>query len=64
MPLGEERRRITGDERFELGRDLFRGSPKRSEAMLVVGPSGGCGATEGRKGGRRRRSQQFGVAQG
>ena len=47
MPLGEERWWIAGRERLELGSDLFRGSAKCSEAMLVVGPSGGCGATQG-----------------
>ena len=64
MPFRKEPRRIAGDQRLELGRDFLRGSAKRSEAMLVVGPSGGCIAAHCRKGGRRRRSQQFGVAQG
>ena len=64
MPLGEERWRIAGCKRLELGSDLIAGPAKGGEAMLVVGPSGGCGATQGREGGRRRRTQQFGVAQG
>ena len=46
MPLGEERRRIAGDERLQLGRDLIRGSPKRSEAMRLFTLATSLGGVE------------------
>ena len=64
MPFGEERGRIAHYKRLELRSDLIAGLAKGSEAMPVVGPLSGCGATQGREGGRHRRTQQFGVAQG
>ena len=64
MPLCQARRRIARYKRLELRSDLITGPAKGGEAMLVVGPSSGCGATYGREGGRHRRTQQFGVAEG
>ena len=64
MSFCHARRRIARYKRLKLRSDLIAGPAKGGETVLVVGPSSCCGATHGREGGRRRRTQQFCVAQG
>ena len=48
MSFCEQRGRIAGDMCLEPGGEFLVGPAKGGEPMLVMGPSGGSAATQGR----------------